>query len=89
MKRDSIGYEYEKVYSDSVCENGVFEYPDWNTESYAGKHVKINAVARTKADSTTTLASKEISLFIEPIVELVDLDIFKSDYYSMDSIRVF
>jgi len=88
VKRDSIGYEYEKMYTDSLCENGVFEYPDWNTELLAGKHVKIRSVARTKADSTT-LTSKEIGLFIEPIVELVDLDLFKSDYYSMDSIHVF
>ncbi len=63
VKEDIEEADYALAYSDSVLEDGVFEYPDWNTSTLAEKSYKIRAVARTKADSTQ-LASKEITVNI-------------------------
>ena len=63
VKLDDGESAYELAYSDSVLENGVFEFPNLNTDNYMGKDIKIRAYARTKS-SLTTLDSIDISLKI-------------------------
>ncbi len=63
VKLDDGESVYSLAYSDSVLENGVFEFPNLNTDDYIGKDIKVRAVARTKS-SSLTLKSAEISLKI-------------------------
>jgi hypothetical protein len=72
VKEDIEEAEYSLAYSDSVLENGVFEFPGLNTDDFIGKNIKVRAVARTKS-SATTLKSTEISLKISGRECRVDL----------------
>ncbi|MDX9694793.1 MAG: C10 family peptidase, partial [Bacteroidales bacterium] len=72
VKEDIEEAEYALAYSDSVLENGVFEFPNLNTDNYMGKDIKIRAYARTKS-SLTTLDSIDISLKISGRECSVDL----------------
>lgn len=87
IREDIEGSVYELAYTDSICENGIFEYPEWDTKIFAGKHVKIRSVARAKVDSTT-LASKEVQVFINPQVYIQHTQ-NKADTYSLDAVNIF
>jgi hypothetical protein len=53
LKEDIGGAVYTLMYTDSILENGIFEYPNWNTNNSLGKAFFIKAFARTKSDITT------------------------------------
>ncbi|NOR46364.1 MAG: hypothetical protein GQ534_12335, partial [Candidatus Delongbacteria bacterium] len=63
VKEDSTGTSYALMYTDSLLENGVFEYPNWNTSSFHNEAFIIRAVAKTKSDNTT-LTSTEVRVEI-------------------------
>jgi len=63
IKKDDGTSQYALAYTDSILENGIFEYPDWNTDDSLGVSFKIRAVARTKSDNTT-LTSTEVRVKI-------------------------
>lgn len=65
-------YPPEPNFTDSICENGIFEYPDWNTDDSLGVTFKIRAVARAKSDNTT-LTSTEVKVKISGRECRVDL----------------
>jgi hypothetical protein len=70
IKQDYGVSEYTLAYTDSVLENGIYEYPDWNTKSSLGIPFKIRAVARSY-DNSSTITSSEVSVKIkcEPTIE--------------------
>jgi len=63
IAKDGDSYPFFPNFTDSICENGIFEYPNWNTDDSLGVTFKIRAVARTKSNNTT-LKSTEVRVKI-------------------------
>ncbi|MCK4980211.1 MAG: C10 family peptidase, partial [Candidatus Delongbacteria bacterium] len=64
IKEDVVDSTYVKVFTDSLLEAGIFEYPYWNTDDLLDKAFYIKAVARTKSN-ISTLDSTEVRVEID------------------------
>jgi hypothetical protein len=78
IKKDDGTSQYALAFTDSVLENGVFEYPNWNTDDSLGVTFKIRAVSRAKS-SLTTLTSSEVRVKISGRECHVDLPLPASE----------
>jgi hypothetical protein len=72
IAKDGDSYPFFPNFTDSICENGIFEYPNWNTDDSLGVTFKIRAVARTKSNNTA-LKSTEVRVKISGRQCSVDL----------------